>query len=157
MTVQPRVMFTRFSGVENPELRPWLAHVSRVLGNRAPAVTAVSDPSVWQLISANNRELARSAGVYPGFRAASDAAASTVANVASAVSRHVVDDARGLLGWYLAIDDLPVMICARWYLAERERSQAVNLALASLQVAVFSDSARLAPERPSRESDLHVR
>src|ERR1700761_863207 len=118
MTVQPRVMFTRFSGVDNPELRPWLAHVSRVLGNRAPAVAAVSDPSVWQLISANNRELARSAGVYAGFRAASDAAAATVANVASAVSRHVVDDARGLLGWYLSIDDVPVMICSRWYLAE---------------------------------------
>lgn len=157
LTVQPRVIFTRFSGVENPELRPWLAHVNRVLGTRAPAVAVATDPSVWQLISANNRELARSAGVYAGFRAASDAAAETVAGLTSAVSRHVVDDARGLLGWYLAIDDVPVAICSRWYLAERERSQAVNLALNSLKVAVFSDSARLAPERATRVKDLRVR
>lgn len=155
--MRPRVIFTTFSGIDSPEIRPWLAHASRVLGNRAPAVAATGDASVWQLISANNRGLGRSAGVYAGFRAASDAAAATVANLASAVSRYVVDDARGLLGWYLTIDDEPAVVCSRWYLAERERSQAVNLALASLKVAVFADGARLAPVRSSRETDLHVR
>jgi hypothetical protein len=157
LIVQPRVIFTTFSGIDSPELRPWLAHVSRVLGTRAPAVAAAADPSVWQLISANNRGLARSAGVYAGFRAASDAAATTVANLASVVSRHVVDDARGLLGWYLAIDGEPVVVCSRWYLAERERSQAVNLALATLKIAVLSDGARRAPDRSGREANLHVR
>jgi hypothetical protein len=157
MTVQPRVIFTRFAGVENPEIGPWLAHVSRVLGNRAPAVVKMAEPSVWQLVSANNRELARSAGIFAGFRAASDAAASTVANLASAIVRPVVDDARGLQGWYLSIDGEPAVICSRWYLADRERSQAVKLALSSLGVAVFGDGARLAPDRSARESNLRVR
>ncbi len=157
MTVQPRVIFTRFAGVENPELGPWLAHVSRVLGKRAPAVVKVAEPSVWQLVSANNRELARSAGIFAGFRAASDAAAATVANLAYAIVRPVVDDARGLQGWYLSIEGEPAVICSRWYLADRERSQAVNLAVSSLAVAVFGDGARVAQDRSAKESSLRVR
>ena len=157
MTVQPRVIFTRFAGVENPELGPWLAHVSRVLGKRAPAVVKTAEPSVWQLVSANNRELARSAGVFAGFRAASESAAATVANLASAIVRPVVDDTRGLQGWYLSIDGEPAVVCSRWYLADRERSQAVNLALSSLRVAVFGDGARLAPDRSVKENSLRVR
>ena len=157
MTVQPRVIFTRFAGVENPEIGPWLAHVSRVLGNRAPAVVKIDEPSVWQLVSANNRELARSAGIFSGFRAASDAAAVTVAHLGAAIVRPVVDDARGLQGWYLSIEGEPAVICSRWYLADRERSQAVNLALSSLRVAVFGDGARLAPDRSTKEINLRVR
>jgi hypothetical protein len=120
-------------------------------------VVKVAEPSVWQLVSANNRELARSAGIFAGFRAASDAAAATVANLASAVVRPVVDDARGLQGWYLSIDGEPAVICSRWYLADRERSQAVNLAVSSLRVAVFGDGARMAPDRSAKEYNLRVR
>ena len=134
-----------------------MAHVSRVLGKRAPVVVKMAEPSVWQLVSANNRELARSAGIFAGFRAASDAAAATVASLDSAIVRPVVDDARGLQGWYLAIDGEPVVVCSRWYLADRERSQSVNLAVSSLKVAVLGDGARLAPNRSAKENSLRVR
>jgi len=157
MAVQPRVIFTRFADVENPELGPWLAHVRRVLGKRAPAEVALADPTVWQLVSGNNRELARSAGLYAGFRAASDSAERTIQSLPSATVRPVVDESRGLKGWYLAVDEVPVVICSRWYLADRERSQAVKLAASSLAVAVLSDGARVALERSARESDLRVR
>ena len=156
MTVQPRVIFTRFAGVENPEFGPWLAHVSRVLGRRAPTVVKMADPTVWQLVSANNRELARSARIFAGFRAASDSAASTVAGLPSAIVRPVVDETRGLQGWYFSIDGDPAVICSRWYLADRERSQAVNLALSSLSIAVLADGARVALDRSVKENDLRV-
>jgi hypothetical protein len=156
MAVQPRVIFTRFADVENPELRPWLAHVRRVLGKQAPAVVPVADPTVWQLVSANNRELARSTGLFAGYRAASDGARLTISGLASAVVRPVVDEARGLHGWYLSIDGEPAVICSRWYLADRERSQAVKLALASLGVAQLSGGARVALDRSAKDNDLRV-
>jgi hypothetical protein len=156
MTVQSRVIFTRFADTDNPELRPWLAHVTRVLGKRAPVVKRMADPTVWQLVSANNRELARSASVFPGFRAASESAKATIEALPKAVIRPVVDESRGLHGWYLAINDQPAVICSRWYYADRERSQAVNLAVASLAVAVRSEGARAAIDRSAKENDLRV-
>jgi hypothetical protein len=156
MTVQARVIFTRFGGIEHAGLSPWLAHTKRVLGKLAPPVTAVVDPTVWQLVSANNREMARSAVVYSGFRAASDAVSESIAKLPSAVVRTVVDEGRGLHGWYLAIDGEPAVICSRWYFADRERSQAVALAVASLAVAVQAEGARLAVDRTARGNGTRV-
>ncbi len=157
MAVQPRVIFTRFADVDNPELRPWLAHVKRVLGKQAPAVIPVPDPTVWQLVSANNRELGRSAHIFPGFKAASDAAGALIEKLGVATVRPVVDESRGVHGWYISIDGDPAVVCSRWYFADRERSQAVNLALASLAVAVRSEGARVAISRSEQENDLRVR
>lgn len=147
MAVQPRVIFTRFSSADGAEFRPWMDHLNRVLGRRAPAQTPVSDPTVWQLVSANNRELARGVGLFEGFASARDAAKATVFSLPRAVSKAVVDERKGLYGWYLSVDDGPAVICSRWYLADRERTQAVNVALVALVAATFAEGSRLVLER----------
>ena len=157
MAVQPRVIFTRFSRADGLEFRPWLDHLSRVLGTRAPTPVAVSTPTVWQLVSANNRELARSVALFDDFASAREAAKATVFSLPRAVNRSTVDERQGLYGWYLAIDDVPTVICARWYLADRERTQAVNLAITALAEATFSEGARVVLERSPKGQGERVR
>jgi hypothetical protein len=147
MAVRPRVIFTRFSSADSSEFRPWMDHLARVLGKQAPTPTDVRDPTVWQLVSANNRELARSVALFDGFGSAREGARATVASLPNAVSRSVVDERRGRLGWYLSVDGEPDVVCARWYLADRERTHAVNLAIAALAEATFAEGARLVLER----------
>ena len=157
MAVQPRVIFTRFSSVASVEFRPWIDHLNCVLGSHAPAVADVSDPTVWQLVSANNRELARSVGMFAGFRSAQESAESSVTSLPVAEIRGVVDEKRGLHGWYLAVDGKPSVVCARWYLADRERTHAVNLAVSALAGALLAEGARLALDRSHRSQGDRVR
>jgi hypothetical protein len=149
MAVQPRVIFTQFSSVDSTEFRPWIEHLDRVLGKLSPVRRDVADPTVWQLVTANNRELARSAGLFDGFGSARDAAKATVASLAKAVPHSVVDDRKGLHGWYLSIEGAPDVVCARWYLADRERTQAVAVAVGALAGATLGEGARVAVDRSS--------
>jgi hypothetical protein len=149
MAVRPRVIFTRFSSADSTEFRPWMDHLARVLGKHAPTPVGVRDPTVWQLVSANNRELARSVALFDGFGSAREGAKATVLSLPNAASRSVVDERQGLHGWYLSVDGEPHVVCSRWYLADRERTQAVNLAIAALAEATFAEGARVALERPT--------
>jgi hypothetical protein len=157
MAVQPRVIFTRFSSVESLEFRPWLDHLARVLGSKAFPAVAVSDPTVWQLVSANNRELARSVELFDGFRSAHDAAAKSVGALPRAEIRPVVDERQGQYGWYLSTDGIPDVACSRWYLADRERNQSVSLAVAALAEAKMTEGARLVVERAQKGQVENVR
>lgn len=157
MAVMPRVIFTRFSSADRPEFRPWIDHLERVLGSAAPAVPRhLADATVWQLVSANNRELARSASVFSGFREAYESAAGTISRAPSGVVRAVVDERSGLQGWYLAVDERPEMVCARWYFADRERTQAARVALAAMGDAVVVERAKLQPDRFAGEAMTRV-
>jgi hypothetical protein len=157
MAVQPRVIFTRFSSVESLEFRPWIDHLRRVLGKRAPSTVAVGDPTVWQLVSANNRELARSVELFDGFTSAHAGAKASVASLPGATVRPVVEEHQGLHGWYLAVDQAPTVACARWYLADRERMQAAGLAVAALAEATFAEGSRLVLERSQNGQGERVR
>jgi hypothetical protein len=157
MAVQPRVIFTRFSSADGLEFRPWTDHAARVLGKHAPTPVAVDDPTVWQLVSANNRELARSVGTFDGFRSARDAAMASIDALPRAIIRGVVDERQGLHGWYLSVDEEPSVVCARWYFADRERSQAVKLALSALPVATLSEGSRLVADRDYKGVGERVR
>jgi hypothetical protein len=156
MAVQPRVIFTRFSSVESPGFRPWIDHIARVLGPSAPLQPTFQNPTVWQLVSANNRELARSASLFEGFRAANQAAESTVGSLANAVTHSVVDERRGLQGWYLSVEGRAEVVCSRWYFADRERTHAVSIALSALAHASLGEGARVQIERDSRAPSERV-
>ena len=157
MAVQPRVIFTRFSSADSSEFRPWMEHLARVLGSKNPSQVAVKDPTVWQLVSANNRELARSVGLFSGFASARTSAEAVARALPRATVRSVVDERQGLHGWYLLLDGEPMVACSRWYFADRERTQAVNLALAALALANFAEGARLVAERAQKGQDERVR
>lgn len=148
MSAGPRIVFTRFHTSESPKLVPWVAHARRVLGDAYASLaltpTARSTGSiVWQLVSANNRQLARGAVVHETFDGARAAAAAVVAAADDLTVTLVSEETRGVLGWYACVADVPVIMGARWYATQRDRRQAIQLAVRSVAVATVQIGARL--------------
>ena len=145
MAVGPRIVFVRFQSAESPKLTPWLAHVSRVVGRTARATVPVVGDSrvVWQLVSANNRELARSVDVYGTFEAATVGAQYVVDSSANSVIEQVSESGRGVYGWFATVDGVPLMTCARWYVTDRDRRHSIEIARKAVVVATLHTGARL--------------
>ena len=145
MSVGPRVVFVRFISGDSPKLSPWLAHVARVLGSAFRPQPSRSDEGllVWQLVSGNNRQLARSVAVYSTFEQATADAARLVERGTELIVELVSEAGRGVYGWYASLDGEPVMTCARWYVTDRDRRHSIELALKSVSVAVLHTGARL--------------
>lgn len=143
----PRIVFTRFASTASPKLEPWREHRRRVFGARSELGRARADTTrlavVWQLVSANNRELARSADMFDDFQDAMVSAREAVDSVETDSSIELVScEEQGTYGWYLGILGLPTVICSRWYVAERERKQSVQLVVKALPVATLALGAR---------------
>jgi len=136
----------RFLTVDSPKLTPWVAHTRRVV-NAHSLDTIATKPStglvVWQLVSANNRQLARGVDVVDTF----EGARANASVVAGAVDRLVVESVseagRGVYGWFASLDGRPIITCARWYVTDRDRRHSIGLALKSLAVAELHAGARL--------------
>ena len=145
MSVGPRVVFVRFPSGESPKLTPWVAHIERVVGDvsRPERVSLQPDRVVWQLVSANNRELARGSEVHSSFSDAHSTAAQVVAASDRLALEFVSEAGRGVYGWYVSIDGKPVMTCARWYLTDRDRRNSIEIALRSISAATLHAGARL--------------
>ena len=147
MTVGPRIVFVRFLSSDSPKLTPWRTHAARVLGQAVSETAQQSgdDESrlVWQLVSGNNRQLARSVGVFSSFEAAT-VEVQTVVDAGDNLDVHLTSEAgRGVYGWYANVAGQPVITCARWYFTDRDRRQAVDLALRSVPHAILHVGARL--------------
>ena len=147
MSVGPRIVFVRFLTGDSPKLVPWMSHTGRIMGQSAEV--ALSRPHapdgivVWNLVSANNRELARGLGTHETFEAA-HAHASSVVDEAMRLDFQVVSEgARGVYGWFASLDDVPVMTSARWYATARDRHHSIQLATRSIPVATLHVGARL--------------
>lgn len=148
MSVGPRIVFTRFLTRDSPKLEPWREHFRRVVGHppleNARGADAADDCAVvWQLVSANNRMLARSAVIYGTFDEAVVGARNAVAAGEGLSVGLISDDRHGLFGWSVSLAGDPLMTCSRWYLTERDRRHSIELALGSLLVALLSPGARL--------------
>jgi hypothetical protein len=144
MLVGPRIVFMRFQSSASPKLVPWLSHTSRVIGvPLAVSQEVVENLVVWQLVSANNRELARGIGAHESF----DEALANASIVADSGDERVVElvsnSARGDYGWFVTIGGVPVMTCARWYFTDRDRRHSIELALKSISIAQLHTGARL--------------
>jgi hypothetical protein len=145
MAVGPRIVFVRFQNADSPKLTPWISHVSRVVGRTARAVVPVVGDSrvVWQLVSANNRELARSVDVYGTFEAATAGAQHVVDSSSTSVIEQVSEAGRGVYGWFVTVDGVPVMTCARWYVTDRDRRHSIEIARRAVVSATLHTGARL--------------
>jgi len=148
MPLGPRVVFVRFLNDESPKLTPWVAHATRVIGDRpvasaSPASSTGEGRVVWQLVSANNRQLARGVGVHESFEHARTHASRVVDSGAELSIEFVSEAGRGVYGWYASLDGIPVMTCARWYLTDRDRRHSADLASRCISVAVLLAGARL--------------
>jgi hypothetical protein len=142
----PRIVFSRFLSVDSPKLSPWTAHRNQVIPG-IPAPNTHLDLGdgvvVWQLVSANNRPLARSVALHGSFHDADDDARGVVFARANLASELVSQPSRGSYGWYTLDGDRPVMVCARWYLTPRDRAHSIALALRSLGDAQLHPGVRL--------------
>lgn len=143
MALGPRVVFARFESVDSPKLVPWTLHVERVLAT-APAPAAGDDGViVWQLVSANNRQLARSARVHPSFDSASQDAQRVIDEVDRLEFVPVSERGRGVYGWYANVGDDSVVVCAKWYVTDRDRRHSMALAHVAMGTARLREGTRL--------------
>ena len=142
-----RVIFTRFSAPESSRLSAWRSHFAAVVG----APLADADPgsgrerlgaSVWHLVSANNRTLARSPSTYANVDDAVDSASALIASSAEVQVHFVSAQSRLGYGWYGTLIGETRLTCARWFATERDRRQSIELALNSLAAATTSPNAR---------------
>jgi len=148
MSLGPRVVFVRFLNGESPKLSPWVAHANRVVGDRpvapvTPSSSGEKERLVWQLVSANNRQLARGVGVHESFELARAHAGRVVDSAAELSIEFVSEAGRGVYGWFASLRGVPVMTCARWYLTDRDRRHSSDLATRSISTAVLLAGARL--------------
>jgi hypothetical protein len=145
MSAGPRFVFVRFPSRDTPKLRPWEAHVHRVLGDVAEVRSTSSNDGVvvWQLVSANNRELVRGTELHDTFDEARTVVEALVSSGPSLRIELRSEANRGVYGWYLAAADRPVAACARWYGTQRDRRNSIDLALRSIAVASLNEGSRL--------------
>jgi hypothetical protein len=146
MSVGPRIVFVRFVASDSPKLTPWLGHLQSVVSPYTPVHSP--DPEsgsvlVWQLVSANNRQLARSADVRDTFEVATADAREVVDSRHDLAIELVSEASRGVYGWYAAIEGRPVLTCARWYLSERDRRHSIDIAMSAVEIAILQPGARL--------------
>ena len=148
MSLGPRVVFMRFLDDESPKLKPWMFHEASVLGAHPRPEQVVGSTNregslVWQLVSANNRQLARGVGIHGTFELARLHAERVVDSGSRVVVEHVSEPLRGVYGWFATVDGEPVMTCARWYVTDRDRRHSSELAARSIPIAVLLAGARL--------------
>ena len=145
MTVGPRIVFTRFASSTSPKLRPWREHVRRVTG-AAPELIGFDDETssiiVWNLVSANNRELGRGAHLYQRFDDAVLGAQRVIAESGELTVMSVSGDRDGVYGWSATHAGSPELVCSRWYQTDRDRQHSISIALAALRVASLREGAR---------------
>jgi hypothetical protein len=145
MSVGPRIVFTRFASSTSPKLRPWREHVRRVTGS-LPEVIGFEPDSVpvivWNLVSANNRELGRGTGIYQRFDDAVVSAQRLVAQSDALQIATVSGDRDGFYGWQAVLLGTTELVCSRWYQSERDRHHSSAIALTALGAATLREGAR---------------
>jgi hypothetical protein len=136
------IVFARFPSLDSFRIRPWTQHAAEVTGSEPAASSAGSGVVVWQLSSANHRQLARSALVHRTVLDAIDDA-STVMRETDGEVILVRKDGAGAFGWYLATPYRILALCPRWYATERERRHSIDLVTGALPGAQLSLTVRV--------------
>ena len=148
MSIGSRVVVTRFIELTSPKLMPWRDHVFSVVGTQ-PAQLMRSDPaltraaSVWHLVSANNRPLARGAAIHESVEDCFADARQAIESACRMTVQLVEPDEHGPFAWYLTLAGASVVTCSRWVPTVRDREHSIALALASLATAKLRPTARL--------------
>ncbi len=135
-----RIVFTRFPSPRHPRLAVWSGHLNRVAGVDETLRAGADSAVVWQLVSGNFRPLGRRTAVFASVDEARDDALRMVEEENRMLPQARSEQRYGGFGWYLTLDGLPVLACARWYFNDRDRAHAIELARDALAHAVLKDA-----------------
>jgi hypothetical protein len=97
---------------------------------------------VWRILATNNRELCRSAHVYPTFSGARAHVALLRDRIDELVVTPVVGNRPGSRGWYMTLNGVVVVTCGRWYGAAASSAEAASASLEALATAVIMEESR---------------
>lgn len=163
-----RIMIASFSNAQDLVLHSWLRHRNRVITGRLIAGTAPYDTFdsgvgvpwkpfepqdfsrefdvdkvfAWRLLTSNNRELARSAGLFFRFSDAQADAADAQQSAPRMEFDAVVDGTEGTQTWRGNLAGRPLVFGSRWFRMERDRERALQNALAILPLAQLAETAQ---------------
>jgi uncharacterized protein YegP (UPF0339 family) len=135
--------------------------LARPVGPPPPASRAGSGPGTaehvgalvrWRLLSANNRQLGRSAELFHGVAEAREAAAA-IRDGADSLEQYVVRLTSPVRwGWSLVLDGMVVAVSGRGYEGERTALHALDLFLSAATQAPLDPSHDVIP--PQRGVDM---
>ncbi|MCI2956340.1 hypothetical protein MN032_01440 [Agromyces atrinae] len=123
MHSSPRVVFSRFRDGDDPLLLAWsrfrssldVLPVDEAPASRDRRRTPDVDRTVWRVLASNNREVVRSARVYPSYDEAQRDALLAQQRVADLELHIVRGPVAGAYGWVVSLDDRAVATSSRWY------------------------------------------
>jgi hypothetical protein len=161
MPETPRIIFTVFSARTEAMITAWTHFSGQLLPDTVgcgadasatdddpalPKVRSISPPGplggVWRLLATNNREIARSARVYPSFLKARADVDRIRANRDDLVVAPVNGADRGTRGWYATLAGEPVLTCSRWYETSSSSLTASLDAVEALECALVVEAVR---------------
>ena len=172
MSEMSRVVFSSFRAGGDPMLDSWnrFRQVVAPVSSAGSAERAAARPGVastisstgaertgiWRILATNNRELCRSAHVYPSFSSARTHVLQLRERIDELVVTPVIGPRPGSRGWYMTLNGVVVVTCGRWYGAAASSAEAAAASLEELARAHIMDAARdvtapgrRAPGRPA--------
>ncbi|SDZ33480.1 hypothetical protein [Herbiconiux ginsengi] len=172
MSETSRVVFSSFRAGGDPMLDSWnrfrqvVAPVSSAgsperAGSRPGVASTIASGAaertgIWRILATNNRELCRSAHVYPSFSSARAHVLQLRDRIDELVVTPVIGPRPGSRGWYMTLNGVVVVTCGRWYGAAASSAEAASASLEELARAAISEAARdvtapgrRAPGRPA--------
>jgi hypothetical protein len=136
--------WSRFrEAVDPPVLAPVAAHApGQGLVPAAGGAASGGRTGVWRLLATNNRELCRSAHIYPTFSGARAHVAVLRERIDDLVVTPVIGARPGSRGWYMTLNGVIVVTCGRWYGAAASSAEAASASLEALATAVIMEESR---------------
>lgn len=154
MTTTASIVFSSFTSAADPMPRAWSRFRDQLVVTAQPSLerhdARQSGPvCVWRLLASNNRELGRSAALYPSFDEAR-AAVFDARLTQNVEIRSVHGPNAGTHGWFVQEPDAPpLMTCGRWYGAHAASVDAARHSVEAFRRAAVLDEGHrlLSPDR----------
>ena len=138
MSTTPRVVFWSFVSPSDPMRESWNRFRDSVVTTAtAPKSVSTEPAGIWRLLAVNNRELGRSAHLYPDAAAARAHVNRLRERLDDLEITPVSGPKPGSRGWYMTLDKRIVLTCGRWYGAAASSSEAAAACRDALAVASF--------------------
>ncbi len=138
MSTTPRVVFWSFASPNDPMRDSWNRFRDSVVTTAtAPKQPPADQAGIWRLLAINNRELGRSAHLYPSAAAARAHLTRLRERLDDLQVTPVSGPRPGSRGWYMTLDNRIVVTCGRWYGAAASSAEAAAACRDALAIASF--------------------